>query len=178
MPTISLAAKALSEHPFLSSIPLASLRRLGTHVHARTYGAGEEIFRQGGPADRFFLIRSGLVRLEIDIPGVEGPVRTELEILGPDAALGWSWLFSSSGWQLSAIAMRETSTLVFDAGVLRALMAAEPVLGYELMRRFAAVIFGRLQATRRQLTTGDATPMPDVCLDVWAGQRTTVHSGI
>ena len=62
--------------------------------------------------------------------------------------------------------------LVFDADVLRA-MAADPPLGYELMRRFSAVIFDRLIATRLQLT--DAVTAGIGCRHTgpWAGKRTT-----
>jgi CRP/FNR family cyclic AMP-dependent transcriptional regulator len=175
MPTTSPLATALSEHPFLSSIPLASLRRLATHVRSRTYGAGQEIFREGDPADRFFLIRHGLVLLEVDVPGADGPKRIEIETLGADAALGWSWLFSPYGWQLSATAVKRTATLVFDADMVRSVMAADPVLGYELMRRFAAVMFDRLQATRARLI-GNGSDVPSAGAGgPWAGKRTTAQ---
>jgi CRP/FNR family cyclic AMP-dependent transcriptional regulator len=142
-------AVALSDHPFLSSIPLASLRRLAAHAQTQTLAAGHELFREGDTADRFYLVRHGLIRLEVEVPG-RG--RVEVESIGADSALGWSWLFSPYRWHLSATAIERTSTVVFDADVLRAVMASDPVLGYELMRRFAAVIFDRLQATRLRLS--------------------------
>src|SRR5665213_1908918 len=85
------AAAALSDHPFLSSIPIGSLRRLAAHVQSHTYPAGEQVFREGQIANRFFLIRNGLVRLDLEVAG-RGQV--EVETLGSDCALGWSWLFS------------------------------------------------------------------------------------
>src|ERR1700722_10149575 len=91
------AAAALSDHPFLSSIPIGSLRRLATHVQSHTYPAGEQVFREGQIANRFFLIRHGLVRLDLEVAG-RGQV--EVETLGSDCALGWSWLFSQYRWQL------------------------------------------------------------------------------
>jgi CRP/FNR family transcriptional regulator, cyclic AMP receptor protein len=172
MTTTPTAAAALSDHPFLSSIPVGSLRRLVTHVRCQTYPAGEQIFREGEHADRFFLIRHGLVQLDIEVSG-RGLV--EVERLGPDAALGWSWLFSPYLWQLSATVVERTSVLVFDADALQTAMASDPALGYELMRRFAAVMFDRLNATRLRLsdegtipTAGSAAP--------WAGKRTSAPS--
>ena len=143
-------AAALADHPFFSSMPASALRRIGAHVYRRDYAAGEELFHEGADADRFFLIRRGAVRLDIDVPG-RG--RIDVEQLGQDAVIGWSWLFSPYTWHLSATATERTSVLVLDAGTLRTLMAADPVLGYELMRRFAAVMFDRLQATRLRLST-------------------------
>ena len=173
MTTSSPLAVALSDHPFLSSIPVASLRRLATHAQSRTYSAGEEIFREGGKADRFFLIRHGLVRLDAEEPGSDGPRQVEIEMLGADAALGWSWLFSPYRWHLSATAVKRTSTLVLDADMLRAVMSADPVLGYELMRRFAAVMFDRLRVTRLRLTPGALEVPSAVVAGPWAGHRTT-----
>jgi CRP-like cAMP-binding protein len=163
------AATALSDHPFLSSIPIGSLRRLATHVQSHTYPAGEQVFREGQIANRFFLIRHGLVRLDLEVAG-RGQV--EVETLGSDCALGWSWLFSPYRWQLTATAVERTSMLIFDTDALQIAMAADPPLGYELMRRFAAVMFDRLIATRLQLT-GDAEIPTASTTGPWAGKRTT-----
>lgn len=134
---------ALRDHPFMSELPAASLRRLAAHAYRVDFAAGEIIFRQGGTADRFFLVRRGAARLEIEVPG-RGVV--EIATLGADSALGWSWLVSPYRWQLSAVALERTSTIVIDAAVLRSLMVADAVMGYEITRRFAAVMFDRLRA--------------------------------
>jgi CRP/FNR family transcriptional regulator, cyclic AMP receptor protein len=169
MTTIPPIAAVLADHPFLSTIPIGSLRRLATHVQPHTYPAGQQILREGDVANRFFLIRHGLVRLEIEVPG-RGPV--EIETLGADAALGWSWLFSPQRWQLTATAVVRTSALIFDADALQVAMTSDPSLGYELMRRFAGVIFDRLSATRLRLT-GDAEIPFAGSSGPWAGKRLT-----
>jgi hypothetical protein len=51
-------------------------------------------------------------------------------------------------------------------------MAADPPLGYELMRRFSAVMFDRLIATRLRLT-GDTEIRTAGTTGPWAGKRTT-----
>jgi CRP/FNR family cyclic AMP-dependent transcriptional regulator len=169
--TTSLRAAALADQPFLSAIPPDSLRRLSIHARRQTFAKGHEIFREGQLADQFLLICQGLVRLDAE---VADRGRIEVETLGPDAAVGWSWLFSPYRWHLSATALARTTAVVFDADVLRGLMASDPVLGYELMRRFTAVLFDRLQATRRRLaapeladTAGGLTSGP------WAGRPST-----
>jgi CRP-like cAMP-binding protein len=139
---------ALRDHPFLSELPAGSLRRLTAHAFRVVFSPGETIFREGGAADRFFLIRHGEVRLDMEVPG-RGVV--EVETLGADAALGWSWLVSPYRWQLSAVATERTSTIVIDATVLRALMVADAVMGYEITRRFATVMFDRLRAGVREV---------------------------
>jgi CRP-like cAMP-binding protein len=151
------SAATLADHPFFSAIPITSLRRVATHAYRADYAPGETIFTEGGVADRFFLIRRGLVRLDMEIAG---PGQIELETIGADAALGWSWLVAPHRWHLSATAVARTSTLAIDATTLRALMSADPVLGYELTKRLAAVMFDRLQMTRRRLTSSLAAPTP------------------
>jgi CRP-like cAMP-binding protein len=145
---------AVRDHPFFSDMPVGSLRRVATHAYRADYAAGDTVFSEGGPADRFFLIRRGLVKLDMEVPG-RG--RVDVETLGADAALGWSWLMPPYRWHLSAVALERTSVLVFDASTLRSLMAADPAMGYELMRRFAGVMLDRLQATRARYAQDTAT---------------------
>ncbi len=182
MTATSNVAAALADHPFFSSMPLAALRRLAVHGHRQDFPAGHAIFHEGEPADRFFLLRRGLVKLELELPG-RGAV--DIEMLGNDSALGWSWLFAPYEWHMTATAVQRTNVLAFDASVLRALMAADPVLGYELMRRFTAVMFDRLQVTRRRLSEEVTVDQPRAGVELplasvggpWAGKRASAALG-
>jgi CRP/FNR family transcriptional regulator, cyclic AMP receptor protein len=141
-------AAALADHPFFSSMPSVVVNELGTHAYRHDYPAGSVVFQEGGAADQFMVIRQGLIKLDIEVPG-RG--RVDIETVGADTVLGWSWLFSPYRWHLGAVALERTKVLAFDASALRGLMAADSLIGYELMRRVAAVMLDRLQATRRRL---------------------------
>ena len=167
--TRAATAAALADHPFFSSMPVGSLRRLAQHVYRAEFAAGETIFNEDETADRFFLIRRGLVKLSMEVAG-RGQV--DVETLGADAPLGWSWLMPPYRWHLTAIAVQRTTALVMDASTLRALMAGDPVLGYELMRRFAAIIFDRLQATRQRFVQQGVSLPSAVVSGPWAGKAT------
>ena len=65
--------------------------------------------------------------------------------------MGWSWLFPPYRWHLDAIAREPVAAVAFDAACLRAKCDEDHELGYQLMRRFAALMLGRLAATRLQL---------------------------
>lgn len=110
--------------------------------------AGEELFAEGEPAERFFLIRKGSVALELTAPGRGTLV---IETLHEGEVVGWSWLFAPYRWQFSARAREPTAVIAFDGACLRGKCEADHELGYELMRRFAALLSERLQATRLQL---------------------------
>jgi CRP/FNR family cyclic AMP-dependent transcriptional regulator len=118
--------------------------------------AGAYLFREGEPAERFFLIRNGTVALEVVTPGRGAVV---IETLHPGDVVGWSWLFAPYRWQFDGRAVAPTRTIAFDGLCLRTKCDADHELGYELMRRFAAVAVERLQATRLQLLDVYASPV-------------------
>jgi CRP/FNR family transcriptional regulator, cyclic AMP receptor protein len=53
--------------------------------------------------------------------------------------------------RFGAVATQPTQAFAFDARAVRKACDADPVLGYELSRRFSAVVVRRLQATRARL---------------------------
>lgn len=112
------------------------------------FGEDEYIFREGEPADTFYVIRSGSVALETHMPG-RRPAR--VLTLHDDDVLGWSWLFAPYRWQFDAQALEPVRAVAFDGTCLRTKCTNDHTLGYELMRRFAQVMVSRLQATRLQL---------------------------
>jgi CRP-like cAMP-binding protein len=112
------------------------------------FGSGDVIFREGSPANGFYLIDQGKVALEADMNG-EGLV--QIGVVKSGEPLGWSWLFPPHIWHFHARALKRTTATYFDAEVLRQLCESDHDLGYELMRRVSQVMLGRLQATRDKL---------------------------
>jgi CRP-like cAMP-binding protein len=147
------AQDLLAAHPFLSGLTEERLARLSTWARRSPFHAGARVFSEGAPADRFWLIRDGRVRLDAHVPG-RGDV--EIETLGPDTVLGWSWLFPPYRWHFSALAVEATLTVVLDAAGVRRLCDADLVLGYDLSQRFMRVVVERLQATRARLLDAPA----------------------
>lgn len=134
------------DHPILRGLheDLAStLLELGSE---ETYEAGAFLFREGEPADRFFLVLGGRVALEVHIPG-RGPVQTET--LGPGDILGLSWLFPPFRWQLDARAVESTRVFVLPGQLLRGEMeeGVSP-MGYALARHMLAALYERLKRAR------------------------------
>ena len=112
------------------------------------FEAGEYAFREGDPADTFYVIRSGTVALETHVPG-RPPAR--LMTLHEEDVLGWSWLFPPHRWHFDAPAIEPVRAVAFDGACLRGKVTGDHDLGYELLRRFSQVMLSRLQATRLQL---------------------------
>src|SRR5579862_8229935 len=131
----------LTQVPFFGGMgeaEIALIAGCGRNVHV---DAGETIFRQGDAADDFFVIRHGTVAV-----GNFVPPRGELviETLEAGELLGWSWLFPPYRSHFDARALSTVRATQFDGACLRAKCDADPVLGRDLMGRFAQVLIERL----------------------------------
>jgi CRP-like cAMP-binding protein len=117
---------------------------------SRTVGfeAGETLFREGEPADVFYVLRRGRVALELYVPG-RGPLT--IETIEAGSVVGWSWLFAPHVWHFDARAVAPVRAVAVDGACIRGKCDDDPALGYELMQRFSAVLLERLNATRLRL---------------------------
>jgi len=108
------------------------------------------LFREGDPANTFFLIRKGKVALEIAAAG-RGAGALVIQTLGEGEVAGFSWLIEPHHWEFDGRAIERVLAVKMDGTCLRGKCEDDPRLGYELMRRFAGLTATRLQATRLQL---------------------------
>ncbi|MEU5978396.1 cyclic nucleotide-binding domain-containing protein [Streptomyces sp. NPDC047315] len=113
------------------------------------FAQGERLFDEGDRADRFWVVRTGLVTLDIRVPGRRrSPV---LESLAHGELVGWSWMFPPGVWHLGAEAMTPVRALEFDAVRVRRMCEADPWFGHEVAMWVGAVLAHRLQAARGRL---------------------------
>ncbi|MGW3151368.1 Crp/Fnr family transcriptional regulator [Streptomyces sp. NPDC001177] len=133
----------------LDFLPLVQRQRLRSVGFDVAFPAGARLFDEGGEADRFWLLRRGEVALDICVPGRQPEAL--IETLGAGQLLGWSWICPPYRWHLGARAVTAVEATEFPATDVLALCAADPELGYALMRRFTGVVAERLQATRIRL---------------------------
>ncbi|MEU4129447.1 Crp/Fnr family transcriptional regulator [Streptomyces wuyuanensis] len=109
---------------------------------------GARVFEEGRLADRFWIIRSGTVTLDIRVPGRRPAV---IENLGFGELVGWSWLFPPYLWQLGAEAMTPVRAQEFDALPVRMLMDADPAFGSAIGQWVGRVLAHRLHSARVRL---------------------------
>jgi CRP/FNR family cyclic AMP-dependent transcriptional regulator len=112
------------------------------------FEAGETLFREGEPADVFYILRRGRVALELYVPA-RGPLT--IETVESGEVVGWSWLFPPFTWHFDARAVAPVRAIEVNGACLRDKCDDDPLLGYELMKRFSGVLVDRLNATRLQL---------------------------
>lgn len=140
--------KTLGEHPFFNGLEPQYLQlAVGCASNVR-FDAGEFIFREAEEANQFYLIRHGKVALEVFAPNRGSLV---IQTLDEGEILGWSWLIPPYQWRFDAKALELTRAIALDGKCLRAKCEGDHDLGFELLKRFAAILGQRLDATRFQL---------------------------
>ncbi len=140
--------KTLAELPFFAGLLPAHVELLVGCARNAVFQAGDLVFREGGPADEFFVLRQGRVGLQV-CPPAGGPITVETVDEGD--VLGWSWLVPPFRAHFDARALSLVRAIGLDGTCLRAKCASDPALGYGLLSRFTPIIVQRLEATRLQL---------------------------
>ncbi len=138
----------LAEHPFFKQLAKPYLELLVGCASNVRFDAGDYIFRQGGSADNFYIVRHGRIAIELLAPGRD-PIT--VETVSDGDVLGWSWLFAPYKWTFDARALELTRAIALDAVCLRGKCEEDSHFGYEMLKRFSEIVVQRLQATRLQL---------------------------
>ncbi len=140
--------ETIQQHPLFANFSAEYLAVLTVHATEARFSAGDFLFREGQESSRFHLIQSGRVSVEVSVPG-HGAI--EIKNLGEGDILGWSWLFPPYSHHSDARALEQTRTFAFNGKALREQCDLDPILGYDLMKRFARIMMSTLQSTRLQL---------------------------
>ncbi|MEU6054569.1 cyclic nucleotide-binding domain-containing protein [Streptomyces xanthochromogenes] len=132
----------------LAALPVDHRARLMEIAREVAFPAGRRIFEEGGRADRFWIVRTGSIGLDMHVPGRRSPL---IETLGHGELVGWSWLFPPYAWQLGAEAQSPVRAYEFDAVAVRMMCEDDPPLGANVGQWVGRVLAHRLQASRTRL---------------------------
>ena len=138
----------LSAHEFFSGFSDDVLKFLCECSSTREIKKGQILFRQGENADKFYVVRDG--HISIQIPAIMGP-DLEIQTLGKNQVLGWSWLISPYKWNFQTKAEEDTELLEFDGTAILARCEQDTKFGYGLLKKFAALMSVRLNAARHKM---------------------------
>jgi CRP-like cAMP-binding protein len=140
--------RLLKEHLFFAGMDPQACETIAGCAANERFNAGDYIFREGQPANKFYLIRHGSVALEIHVPGRD-PLIVDERHSGD--IVGWSWLVPPHKWVYDACATELTRLISLDAACLRGKYESDHTLAYELFKWFIPIMADRLAATRRQM---------------------------
>jgi CRP/FNR family transcriptional regulator, cyclic AMP receptor protein len=138
----------VAEHAFCKDLEPAYIDLLTGCASNVRFEAGQRLFRQGGQANQFFLIREGKVALETVAPERGNII---VEMVGEGEVLGWAWLVPPYRWHFTACAEGLVRAIKMDGKCLRTKCQKNHDLGYELLRRTIDIVGKRLEATRFRL---------------------------
>ena len=127
--------RLLQDAPVFSSLPPELLGRIQDSGEERLYADGETIVRAGEPGNELFVILEGSVRVE----RAGQPVRT----LGAGELFGEIAVLDGRERTADVVAVGAARCLAVPRDVLRAAIAAEPQVAWELLE----VLAGRLRET-------------------------------
>jgi MFS family permease len=104
VPTAEL--ERLRAIPMFAPLPAPTLESLAASLTRVQVGAGETVFRQGDPGDRFYIVDSGEVEIEID--------GREANVLGPGESFGEIALLRNIARTATARARKATQLFALD----------------------------------------------------------------
>lgn len=138
----------IAEHEFFFGLDQEYIRFLAEHAEARELAEDKVLFSYGKPADRFYLIDSG--RVTVEVAAIAGPP-LELQNLGPNEILGWSWLIPPYKWHFQARAEEPSRVTEFDGEAILAHCEEDAAFGYALLKRFSGLMSERLGFARQKM---------------------------
>lgn len=138
----------LSGHAFFKGMNKDFVKLLSEFASERHAAKDEVLFQLGRPADKFYLLRSG--KVSVQVPALVGP-SLELQVLGDNQILGWSWLIPPYRWNFLARTVEESDLIEFDGSAILARCEADPKFGYDLLKRFTALMSERLESARQKM---------------------------
>ncbi len=122
--------EALRSTPFLAKVPTDDLARLAAGAQRRTHSGRELLFRQGDPAELFFIVVSGHVILYLD--GDMDPSHIA-RICGPGESFGEWCVCCNESCRVTARAFGAVDLIAIPGDELAAVFAASPELALGLI---------------------------------------------
>ena len=138
----------LKTHPFFSGLNNEYLDLILRYSDIESFKPGEHIFREGDAAQKFYIIATGKVNVELQVPD---SYPFSIQSLTDGDVLGWSWFISPNQWRFSARVVEKTELITIEGKPLKEACEANHDLGYEILKRLSGIFVQRLEAASRQL---------------------------
>lgn len=138
----------ISEHYCFKGLEQNYLNMIIEKASDVSFDTGDLIFGENEKADKFYIIKEGIVALETTLAPDRDPIT--IQMLGEGDILGWGWLFPPYKAHFDAKAVAPTNAISMDGKFILEQCEKDHDLGYELLKRFTYIMQQRLQAVRLQ----------------------------
>jgi CRP/FNR family transcriptional regulator len=142
LPTRAELLRAMSESPLFCALKPGVLELVALRGQTRAYAAGESVFEAGEPADRFFLVVRGRVKVfKISPRGGE----QILHVFGPGVPFGEAAMWAGGRFPAYAQALEPAALFILPRSALRSAFAANPDLAMGMMAGLSQKLHGFVQ---------------------------------
>jgi len=139
--------KILHKTPLAIDLTEEELAAIASCCRERRFPAGSEVFAEASPGREMYVLCTGRVSIEINIPSQPVPKTIQLAVAQPGMIFGEVALVDSAPRSARALARDEVTVLEISHEDLRRVMDAEPRIGYMLLQNLATILCERLRST-------------------------------
>ncbi|WP_158247204.1 Crp/Fnr family transcriptional regulator [Geothermobacter hydrogeniphilus] len=127
----------------------------------KNYPDGRMLFAEQTEADHLYLLISGRIDLQFELPAQKGTAT--LVTRSPGDAVGWSTMVPPHRYRFAAVCVGPTTVLEIDRPTLQSLFYTNYHLAYIFMRNIAVLSGDRLLRVQEKL----ATVLGDEAVNGW-----------
>jgi CRP/FNR family transcriptional regulator, nitrogen oxide reductase regulator len=146
---LSDVTRRVAQVPLFRGVAPDVLARIVGLAQSRPVAASAFFFNEGEPAEEFFVLTAGRVKLTQLTP--EGH-QTVLHVLGPGDAFGGAGAFGDASYPVSAEAVEDSTALSWTSATMRHLLETEQTIALNALH-FVSGRLHDLQRRYRQLST-------------------------
>ena len=132
----------------LSDLEDSALGRLLPFVQVQIFSRQAVIFKEGQPAEEFYMLLKGKVLLEVT---ASDNADISLGSVKPGYSFGWSALLPGSSYTSHALCIEPCEVLTISADKLLDILDDHPAIGYQVMKGIVGVLESRLRRRTEQL---------------------------
>ena len=136
-----LTREDLSQIVMIAHLTDAMQDRLAQIIDALNFDKDEIIFREGEPADRFYMLRSGNVLLE---QRISDKVTACVGSVKPGFSFGWSAMVDNGVYTTEAVCIEPSEIYSFKRDKINNLFAQDPEMGFRIYQLLLEMIKKRL----------------------------------
>ncbi|MDX9785558.1 MAG: cyclic nucleotide-binding domain-containing protein [Desulfobacterales bacterium] len=123
------------------------VEKLRPLVNVLRFEEGDAIFREGDPANYFYMLKQGKILL---VKRLSDSITVSLGAIQPGYSFGWSAMLEVDAYRSNALCAEPSEVYSVRGEKLKAVLDKDPAMGYLLMQRLLRVIKNRYDRRTEQ----------------------------
>jgi CRP-like cAMP-binding protein len=129
-----VSVNRLKEYSFFEGFSDEQLEKLAAIATEESCEAGNQIYKEGDPAEKFHLLEVGMIaRVKENLAGSQDPPdEVTVDFVKKGEAMGWSAVIKPYVYVLGARCIDDSKLIAFNAAKLRELLNADQILIFKI----------------------------------------------